>query len=115
MHHYLSSESRLRMEAAPGRKNTIDTRVVRGWESDRIQGDMIVSDDDPDATMKVRGSLHGPYLSRSFQVWIHHVAEPEAMPVAGVTEHVPVPEEHPACAAVYQVWILVPVESLTHK
>jgi hypothetical protein len=38
----------------------------------------------------------------SFQVWIHTVAAPLASAVAGVIEHVPVPEAHPAAAAVYQ-------------
>ena len=57
------------------------------------------------ATLNDISSLQGPQPAL-FQVWIHQVAEPEARAVDGVREQVPVPEAHPACAAVYHVWIL---------
>jgi hypothetical protein len=57
----------------------------------------------PGSTAKVKSitSLHGP-APASFKVWSHHCAAPLAKAVVGVTEHVPVPEAHPASAAVYQ-------------
>ena len=64
--------------------------------------------------IKAIGALQGP-APKLFQVWIHHLPAPEANTVAGVIEQVPVPAEHPTCAAVYQVVIFVPVESFTHK
>jgi hypothetical protein len=59
-------------------------------------------------------SLQGPYPFE-FQVWIHHLPEPEARAMPGATVQVPVPLEQPACAAVYHCLILSPVESSTQR
>lgn len=65
--------------------------------------------------MKVSGSLQGPSPA-SFQVCTHHLHVPIINCTEGVTEQMPVPAAHPACAAAYHVWIfgtLAP--SFTHS
>ncbi len=58
--------------------------------------------------------LQGP-VPAEFLVWIRQLHEPTTSAMAGVTEQVPVPEVQPQAEAVYHCWILVPVESSTHR
>ncbi len=59
--------------------------------------------------------LHDPYPPASLHAWIHHTAVQDANVTAGVTEHVSVPEAHPACIAVYQICTFTPLLSFTHR
>ena len=50
-------------------------------------------------TVIERPGLHAPGPAE-FDVRIHHTPVPSARAMPGLTEHVPVPEAQPACAAV---------------
>ena len=65
-------------------------------------------------TVKFIAELQGPAPALPV-VWIHHCPLPALRAVVGVIEQVPVPEAQPACAAVYDCLILLPVESFTKR